>query len=113
MQLLTLQLKDVAVIKSVFVCLCRNDIREISNHTKKCQWFEDPGPVSSARAQCCHGYSFVGHPLLPPSPQMILGEDYVTLVLKEQAGSLLVVCLRQRILIEALISDFIRLFLKS
>lgn len=44
---------------------------------------------------------------------MILGEDYVTLVLKEQAGSLLVVRLRQRMLTEALISDFIRLFLKS
>lgn len=95
------------------MCLCRNDMREISNNTKKCQWFGDHSPASSARAQCCHGYSFVGHPLFPPGPQMILGEDYVTLVLKEQMGSLLVVHLCQRIRTEAFISDFIRLFLKS
>ena len=48
------------------MCLCRNDIREIASNTKKCQWFEDHGPASSARAQCCHGYSFVGHPSFSP-----------------------------------------------
>lgn len=32
---------------------------------------------------------FVGHPWFPLSPQLILGEDYVTPVLKEQTGRLL------------------------
>lgn len=31
----------------------------------------------------------MGHPWFPPSPQLILGEDYVTPVLKEQTGRLL------------------------
>lgn len=81
-----MKLKAVDIIESVFMCLCRNDIRERSDNTKKCQWFQDASPGSSARAQGCHGLQFVGPPWFPPSPQLILGEDYVTPVLKDQRG---------------------------
>lgn len=74
-----------------------------ANNTKKCQWFED---ASSARAQCCHGDSLWVTPGSPPSPQLILGEDYVTLVLKDQRGG----CWRT---LMAAAPDFISLFLRS
>lgn len=76
------------IIKSVFMCLCRNDIRERSDNTKKCQWFEDASLGAQLEPSVAMG-TVCGSPWFPLSPQLMLGEDYVTPGLKEQMGRLL------------------------